>query len=223
MNTPVRICAELTFAKEEPVRFISHLDLMRTMERALRRASLPLAYSHGHSPRARLTFASALPVGATGAAESLAVDLDAPLPALDVARSLNRTLPEGLRIVSARVHPREKASPFAHLREAAYVVDLVTAADESTVSAAIERLLVRTDIMVERETKRGLYEVDLRPGLFFLGLCEPRRPEEARWGLEMLLGLEERKLVKPDEVVAALAEEMGEPAATVGLHRERVA
>ena len=41
----------LTFAKGEPIKYISHLDLMRTWERALRRAQVPLAYSEGFNPR----------------------------------------------------------------------------------------------------------------------------------------------------------------------------
>ena len=223
MTSPLRICAELTFAKEEPVRFIGHLDLMRAMERAMRRAGLPLAHSRGHNPRPRMTFASALPVGATGAAELMAVDLTERLTPLDVARGLNQALPVGLRVVSAQVHPREKTSPFARLREAAYVADVITDADEGMLSSAIEALLAQATVEAERKTKRDVYQIDLRPGIFFLGLRDPWRPAEARWGLEMLLGVEEKKLVKPDEAVAALAAEAGSAMEVVGLHRERIA
>jgi radical SAM-linked protein len=223
VSSPVRICAELTYAKEEPVRFIGHLDLMRAMERALRRAGLPLAYSRGHNPRLRMTFAAALPLGATGAAELMAVDLTDRLAPLDVARSLGQALPEGLRVTSARVHPRQKASPFAALREAAYVADVVCGADQAAMRGAIEALLARARIEIDRQTKRDVYRIDIRPGIFFLGLREPWRPDEARWGLEMLLGLEEGKLVKPEEVVEGLAREAAGDMEMVGLHREHIA
>ncbi|HHY14975.1 MAG TPA: DUF2344 domain-containing protein, partial [Firmicutes bacterium] len=51
------------------VRFLSHLDLLRTMERALRRSGLPIAYSEGYSPRPKMSFGFALPVGVLSTAE----------------------------------------------------------------------------------------------------------------------------------------------------------
>ena len=54
------------YRKGNPVRWISHLDLKRTLERAMRRAQLPLALSQGHNPHPRISFGPPLPLGATG-------------------------------------------------------------------------------------------------------------------------------------------------------------
>ena len=59
----------ITFRKEGPTRYISHLDLARTWERALNRAQMPMAYTHGFNRRPRMQFAAALPLGVTSAAE----------------------------------------------------------------------------------------------------------------------------------------------------------
>ncbi len=223
MATLTRMCAHLKFEKGESVRFISHLDLLRTLERALRRAMVPLAFTQGYSPRPRMTFASALPVGATGAAEMVSVDLEEPMAPLDLARGLNQALPEGLSVVEVEIGRRDKVSPYAKLREAEYWADLESEASEAEIEQALAELLPKTRLPFQRRTKRGVREVDLRPGMFFVGVREPYRPSEANVGLEMLLGIEETKLVKPEEVVAVLAETTGKRIELAGLHRVRLA
>lgn len=64
------------YAKVGKVRFLSHRDLARILERAVRRAGLPVAYSQGYSPRARLHFGLALSTGYESLAEYLDIDLD---------------------------------------------------------------------------------------------------------------------------------------------------
>ena len=59
----------LTFRKEGPARYISHLDLARTLERALNRAKVPVAYSQGFNTRPKMSMASALPRGYTSSHE----------------------------------------------------------------------------------------------------------------------------------------------------------
>ncbi len=65
----------ITFSQQGVLRYVGHLDVVRTWERALRRASIPLAYSEGFNPQPRLFFAAALPLGATGQREIVDVVL----------------------------------------------------------------------------------------------------------------------------------------------------
>ena len=62
----------LKFSRGEKLKYLSHLDLMRLWERALRRAGLPAAYSEGFSPHPRISLASPLAVGVTSRAELMA-------------------------------------------------------------------------------------------------------------------------------------------------------
>ncbi|MCB0240184.1 MAG: TIGR03936 family radical SAM-associated protein, partial [Anaerolineae bacterium] len=63
----------VTYSHQGPLRYVGHLDVVRTWERALRRAEVPLAYSEGFNPQAKLQFASGLPLGTTGRAEIMDV------------------------------------------------------------------------------------------------------------------------------------------------------
>ncbi len=93
---------QLYFTKGREIKYISHLDLARTMERALRRAHLPMVYSQGYNPRPRLAFASALPVGVTGREEIMDVWLTPPLEPLAIAQRLVPQLPPGIQLVHVR-------------------------------------------------------------------------------------------------------------------------
>ena len=66
----------VVFEKGERLRHIGHLDIMRTMQRALRRSGLPVSYSKGFNPHILLGFASALSVGAVGENELMEITLD---------------------------------------------------------------------------------------------------------------------------------------------------
>lgn len=94
----------MRYARRGPVRFLSHLDLIRAVERAVRRTSLQTAFTEGFHPRLRLAFASALPVGAESEAEWLDLDLraESPASAADVMAALNAALPPGLEVLAAR-------------------------------------------------------------------------------------------------------------------------
>jgi radical SAM-linked protein len=111
------------FTKGEAVRFVSHLDLMRCFERAMRRAGFPVGYTQGFNPRPRLSFASALSVGATSEWEMGQVELDVDRDEAELApliASLNAQLPPGLRIDEAWPVPLEKRSPYIQPTAAAY-------------------------------------------------------------------------------------------------------
>lgn len=91
-----RYCLE--YGKSGRARLLSHLDLQAAMERALRRARLPLAFSQGFQPRPRLQYEDALPLGWGSERERMWLDLRRPFPAHEAARRVARTLPEGLEL-----------------------------------------------------------------------------------------------------------------------------
>jgi radical SAM-linked protein len=86
------------FSKTGDMRFISHLDLMRLFQRALRRAALPVAISQGFSPHLKISIARAMKLGIESDSEELTINMSAPERPEAVMRSLNDKLPEGVRI-----------------------------------------------------------------------------------------------------------------------------
>ena len=110
----------IAYRKAGVVRYVAHLDLMRTWERALRRAGLPLAYSQGFSPHARLALGAALAVGFEGERELLDAWMSPPVAPLDVARRLAAVLPEGLEVLAVEEIAHELPSLQSAITSATY-------------------------------------------------------------------------------------------------------
>lgn len=117
----------LRFTKEDHVRFVGHLDLMRLFERAIRRAKFPIAYSQGFNPRSRLAFASALTLGATSEWELCQLDLASDLSADGLHQAmdaLRAQLPPGIRILDVWPLPLQKRNACIQVRAADYALTL---------------------------------------------------------------------------------------------------
>jgi radical SAM-linked protein len=93
---------EIRFEKSEAVRFISHHDLMRAFQRALRRASWPVRLTEGFNPRPRVVFPDALEVGVVSQDEAAEVELAQWIPLSKLERQLRRSLPPGLLLRSLK-------------------------------------------------------------------------------------------------------------------------
>ena len=92
----------LEFARGEKMMYLSHLDLMRTFGRAIRRGGIPVRYTSGYNPHAQLVFGLPLQVGVTGDAEYLDIEVEDESYVGKVKEKLNNALPEGLGISDAR-------------------------------------------------------------------------------------------------------------------------
>src|SRR2546426_2254200 len=88
----------ILFEKGDSARWLGHLDILRTFERAIRRAELPIAFSSGFNPRERIAFASALSVGVTASAEPATVELTDPVAPEELVERLNAKLPPGIQL-----------------------------------------------------------------------------------------------------------------------------
>lgn len=126
----------LRLRKGPEIRFVGHLDLMRVLERALRRAQLPLAYTEGFNPRTKLALASALAVGATSDWEICQIDL-AEEPGPEAVSTwvdrLRDQLPPGLEVLEATLVPLVKSKKYIQAVAATYRLTVVG-------DAAAERL-----------------------------------------------------------------------------------
>lgn len=206
--------AIVTFSKGESVRFVSHLDVSRALQRAARRAGLPLAYTQGFNQRPRMTIAQPLPVGMTGGGELWAMELTDPVDPKEAARALKAQMPEGLGFESIAVGPRLGKSPFAKITHAEYDVHLAGVAREE-LAAALEQVMNQAETRVMRTTKRSERDVDIRPGI----LAAQVAAEDL--GLEMDIACSDAELVKPAEVVEALNRALAERGAG-GVQVERI-
>jgi radical SAM-linked protein len=196
----------LTFEKNEPVRWLGHLDILRTFERAIRRAGLPVAFTSGFNPRERLAFASALATGITGSNELAVIELtDSVLPDRIVA-DLNGALPPGVRICDCREIPDAGSRDLMNAYTIAVyevVCDCPLEDAEQAVQGAICSLLNRDLVEITREREGRKRTTNVRPLLHALSLVEVDLPE-GRLQLAMTVSVGEGGTLRPSEVVDLL-------------------
>jgi radical SAM-linked protein len=150
------------FQKSGDAAAISHLDLMRAFERALRRAELPLRMSEGFNPRPRMSFPAALGVGIEGLDEVMEFELaDWVVPA-EIDRRLRAQLPAGLNLVSVALAEPHQAGLA---KEVTYrITPRPELKDDSRIAApALSEFMARAEVSVERLRKARHKMVNMRP------------------------------------------------------------
>jgi len=144
----------IIFSKSGRAKYVSHLDLVRTMTRALRRAEIPLWYTEGFNRHPYLTFAAPLSLGYEGMRESMDIRLEEDMDYPELVARLNGVLPEGICAVEA-FEARVKAKELA---AATYRITL------SCPSEPVLALLSSSEILVEKRTKKKTMKtLDIRP------------------------------------------------------------
>lgn len=202
----------MTFATAGPMRYVSHLDTMRTWERAIRRAQLPLAYTQGFSPHPRIALAAPLPVGIEGEREVMDLWLDEPTTAAEVARALGRSVPPGLRVVAVEEVEDRLPSLQSLLSSATYRAQLDISQlrlDEAGAEAAerISALLALEELDWEEQRGEKVRRYDLRRTIIDLTL----EPGAGGLIVVMHLSLEEGRTGRPAQVLRALGLDAGVP------------
>jgi radical SAM-linked protein len=148
------------FSKEGEARFLSHHDLMRLFERALRRAALPVRMTQGFNPHPKLSILSALPLGMEASNEALETEFDPPVAPADVLARLGSQLPGGIRLHGAELLP-----PGARIRVESVVYEAELPAEGGPWPAQAERFLARRSVPVERVGPSGPRTLDVRPAV----------------------------------------------------------
>ncbi len=190
------------YRKRGPLRWISHLDLKRTLEYAMRRAQLPLELTQGHNPHPKLSFGPPLSLGVTGEGELLAVHLTEAWIPDRLAAELGAQLPPGLDVLEAWVVPGyKKKETFGDLDIAEYRVTIEDALSAEDLRNRIHELLSRTEAIVERGGDRPERSVDVRPMLLSLK-AEERGPGQVEMSMRLRTG--SHGGARPQEVLSLL-------------------
>lgn len=200
------------FGKNERLRYVSHLDLQRFMQRALNRTELPIAWSQGFSPHPVMSFASALAMGWTSEYEVLEVKMAAEIDPMDAARAMTKALPPDMPVLEARALPDIGVpAPMALLRAAEYRVTLSGEGSERAV-AQIPAYMAEECVMAMRKTKTGEREADIRKMTLSLS------PDGERAFLARL-SLTEALTLKPDLLARTLCSRADVSECGIRIHR----
>ncbi len=199
----------IRFEKGSEMRFISHLDLMRTWERALRRSSLPLAFSQGHHPHLKMSFGPPLPLGHRSRAECFDLELTRP-PGIDLVERLNSVLPDGLQVLAYRPILFKIPSLMSQLGGASYRVrfpartldeaGLEPAASIGLLARGGADLLGREHLLVRRKNEVQAREFDARPSIVAL----EAGTEDSFPVFDAHIRFIPRAQVRPEELVALI-------------------
>ncbi|OIQ08590.1 hypothetical protein MOOR_17370 [Moorella thermoacetica] len=205
----------IKYSKTGQMAFLGHLEMLRLWQRAMRRAGLPVAMSHGFNPHPRLAFGPALALGLESLAEYLDVELAADREPDRVQVELQAQLPPGLEILLVRTIPDQAPALTAVIDVAAYRVTWMEEVDPGLLQQRVESLLARQEVLVRRTGRDGRPRVkDIRPGILKLVL-DPS-PD-----LVMLLQCSQTGSVRPEEVLKALALEAPVRVVRTGLFARR--
>ena len=206
-----RVC----YAKEDDMRYISHLDLQRTISRAVRRAAIPVAYTQGFNPQQRLVFAAPLAVGIEGRKEYLDLYLTDRWEKERLMKALGAELPQGLEIKTITT-VELLDPPLPALVEAALYSAVFPVFPENS-GLILQKIMEAKEVKAVRSGKKERKEVDIRPFIYALEMDHasgsPDRP-----CLFMLLATGSKGGARPEDILAFFPTEKG----SVRLFRESV-
>lgn len=192
----------ITFSQSGALRYVGHLDVVRTWERGLRRAGVPLAYSAGFNPGPRLYFASGLPLGATGRAEIVDVLLTQALAPDAFVAQVAPHLPPGLSLIRAEEAPLKTPALQGLLLASVWQVDVQCDETPAALAGRVETLLAQETVAANKRRKGRPTHYDLRP--LILALSCHGQPEPGWHRLSMTLRSEPSATGRADAVLAAL-------------------
>ncbi len=207
----------ISFGRGEEIKFLSHLDLMRLWERALRRVGLPVAYSEGFSPHPRISLAAPLSVGITSQAELMDVFLSRWISPHSFLSQVIRQLPHSLTVFEVWPVGLNEPSLQSQVRFAEYKVEIELAAEkeDQDVEQALRSLLSATELPWHHHRDTEVRHYDLRALVDDLWLID-RDNDSCTLGMKLRCG--SSGAGRPEQVTRAL----GFPQIPRSIHRIRL-
>jgi radical SAM-linked protein len=209
----------IRYAKRGRMRFASHRDVARAIERGVRKAGVPVAYSAGFSPHPRISYSGGAPTGSASEAEYLELAVTSRCEPDDVGRRLNAALPDGIDVIE--VVEAGGRSPGAQLEASVWEV-IWPGVPADAAAPAVRAFLAAPAVRVERLTSKGTRTLDARAAVISLtsqpapgqpgqpgqpGLTSAQEPGIDLDAGSTLLRMTVRQMtpaVRPDDVLVAL-------------------
>ena len=219
-----RICRlRIQFAKTGSMALLSHLDLMRLLERALRRSGLPISFTGGFHPLPRVQIALALPLGAEADGEWMDMEFTEALDPLQLQQGLQPLLPPGITLLSVAEVPVSSPSLSQEIRAAVWSFDVKLESGMTfDWSPAIAALLAADQLMWHDTDKKGRPRSrDCRSVLRRLDVLSGQEGSRLRLRLEADVDSMGRSL-RPSQIQHWLEQQVSEPIALQSLKRDRL-
>ncbi|MBF1988539.1 TIGR03960 family B12-binding radical SAM protein [Fischerella thermalis] len=215
------------FGKQGDMALVSHLDIMRLFDRAMRRAGLPIAFTGGYHPSPRISVASALPLGATSSGEIVDFELAQRLDVDTFRQRLVEVLPSDIPIYDVAELDLKAPAATQGLEAAEYV--LTIAVPESSTATQwqdwLDTIKHKSELWYEQTTKSGKTQlVNLRDRLFEMELVETTDVvTQSALSLRYLGSCRpDGTLLRPEQVLFMLEQVSGQELQLLQIHRQRL-
>lgn len=202
LSEPLKI--RVRFSKTGSLKFISHLDLNRTVKSAFLRSGLPIWWTQGFNPHPKTVFSLPLSVGTASLCEFMDLRITEEVAGEEICRKLNEAFPAGLRVLDAY----EPQTKFDEIKWADYEICLQIADPEGAVSRV--RGALTGEMPVEKTGKAGTYTIDIAP----LTKVRDVFVRDGELVLLLTLSCDEMAFVNPRLVLDVLEARTGLPAET---------
>ncbi len=193
----------VTFRKEGAARWIGHLDVARTWERALNRAAIPMAYTQGFNRRPRMQFAIALPLGYTSSCEYVDLWLGEVMQPQQVQTQLMARMAPGIVVSAVRDVPIKQPKLPMLTAEAVFRAELAhTVVDPAELATRVATFNAADELIRSRRgKKKRMKTYDLRPLVLALAVDETAATPTL---IMRLVAKEGGMMGRPDELLTAL-------------------
>ena len=187
----------IKYSRGEEVKYISHLDFVKFIQRAVRRADLPMLYSQGFNPHPQMAIALPLSVGVTSGCELMRIGFDGDYSENEIKNTLNSVLPEGFDVVMVK-NCKDAKIDFSAINRADYICQCEV---EGKLDFDLEKFLANDKILVMKKSKSGIKEADIKPHIHSIELIDTNDDIVT---FSMCLSAGNEYNLKPDTVVDAM-------------------
>ena len=159
LDAPITV--RVVFQKTGNLQYFSHLDLQRTWQRVLVRASIPMWYTQGFNPHSKITFGVPLPVGSEGMEEMVDLRIDRKITPAEIKAQLNAELTDEMQVSEVYI----PTTAFSDIAWGTYQMTVETPGDPVDNAAAINRIFApdAEPIIMTKRSKSGDKEVNILP------------------------------------------------------------
>ena len=204
VNNPhnnVKIILRLKFKKVGRLQYVSHLDLVRTMNKIIVRSKLPLYYTEGFNPKPKMVFAAPLSIGAESRAEYMDLRLIRRMDPAEAMERINRNMTDEMQIIEA-YYPD---TPLTDMKWLSYTITVSTSGVSAVLAERCEQILLSDTLEVLKKTKSGEATVDIRPLIRSASVCV----SDAALRISCVLSADQSGFLNPEYVIRALRDRVG--------------
>ena len=202
LQQPVTV--RVIFEKKGNLQFFSHLDLQRTLQRILVRASIPMWYTQGFNPHAKVIFGLPLSVGTESECEMIDLRLDRDISPAELKQRLNHELTDEMRVETVY----EPASKFADIGWAKYEINLNFEGANAEKAKELQTLFETSPLTMTKKTKSGEKEIDLIPLIKKIKVTyTPERSDQIH--ISAILSASGSEYLNPELLISAAKRECG--------------